>query len=113
MKQTEKPIAFLCAKGKCIEDKLAYKIVRHLADSGEVEMGDLTTMHQDLPTMKNFMIFINDCKASCVKLFTNGLDSSNYLYIDVSPFTKQSDFSIAEYAENEILSKIQRQAVQA
>lgn len=92
MDQLQKALLFICSTGKCDEGKLSHKIAAELHHQGVADIGDIsmfTTQRDSL--RKRFLIFINDCQGSCIKMFTRHIPSHQYLYLDVTRH-KENDY---------------------
>ena len=100
---------FLCSGVTNLkENKLSHRIAIRLRDMGIGEVGTLSTLslQYSLSTItRKKMIFINDCKASCVKMLTHGFASDEFIYIDVAPYKDSHEFKLEEFIEDEVLPR--------
>lgn len=78
----------------------------YLETMGIAEIGDVQLLGEQLslaPGQRRKMIFLNDCNSGCVKLLTNGLHASEFIYIDVAPDKSNLDFNIEAFFNEKIL----------
>jgi hypothetical protein len=110
MMRSEKLLIFLCSKAiKEGDKKLSYRIASRLESVGIARIGtlrDLSKQHFNSTELQSKMIFINNCRAGCLKVLTNGFDDDRYLFFDVSQHLMVPEFDIDHYINTEIVSKI-------
>lgn len=110
MKKFEIPLVFLCSGSMDSGDqRLSYRIAKQLQDMGVANLGNLgmlATQRLHPPGCRRRMIFINDCKATCVKLLMQGFEDDQYLFFDISS-RNESKFDINQFIQ-EILHKMTR-----
>jgi len=112
MNVAEKFIIFLCSgAANAGNSKLSFRIASQLEVLGIADIGNLKSLseqHSASAGDQRRMIFINDCRSSCVNLFTHGFLKEKYLYFDVSPFLTASEFDVENYIKSEIIPAISR-----
>ena len=104
--KSDKALLFLCSGTKLGDKKLSHRIATHLQAMDIGEIGTLETLsaqHTSSADQRRKMIFINDCKSSCVKILTQGFHTDEYLYVDVTPYKDSPEFDIQLFVEREIL----------
>ena len=110
MERSEKLLIFLCSgAAKAGDKKLSYRIASRIVNMGIADIGalaDLSQQHSAGPDSQKKMLFINDCRSSCVNVFTQGFDKENYILFDVSPFLTATEFNIDHYINSEILPQL-------
>lgn len=112
MAEPKKLLVFLCSgAAKAGNKKLSFRIASHLEALGIACIGNLENLseqHSSAPADQKRMIFINDCRSSCVNIFTHGFQTEKYLMFDVSPFLSSGEFNIEKYVHSEILPTVDR-----
>ena len=111
MLESEKLLIFLCSgAAKAGNKKLSFRIASELVARGIGEIGTLEDLasQQIRPANKQQrMMFINDCRSSCVNILTVGIAQQNYVLFDVSPFLTATNFSIEDYLKGEMIPKLE------
>jgi hypothetical protein len=110
MMRSEKLLIFLCSKAaKEGNKKLSYRIASRLEGMGIARIGtlaELSRQHFNPAGFQTKMIFINNCRAGCLRVLTNGFDDDRYIYFDVSQFLMTPKFDIDHYINTEIIPKV-------
>lgn len=105
-----KLLVFVCRKASSPNnDKVAYRIASALVKLGIAEIGDLSklSMQHALPIeAQGKMLFLNECRAGCVRTLTHGFIEDNYIYFDIHWKACNPDFNIEHYVEAEIIPQI-------
>lgn len=106
----EKMFVFLCSSTmKAGDRKLAHRIASRLEAIGIAAIGSLQNLsdqHIVSVHLQRPMLFINDCRSSCVKVFMHGFDENRFLFFNVSPFTSVIDFDIDHYINTEVIPAV-------
>jgi uncharacterized metal-binding protein len=91
-------LIFLCTgAAKAGDKKLSHRIASRLTTVIESCIGtlsDLQSQHSALPEDQKRMIFINDCRSSCVNVFTHGFEKDKYVYVDIANRAWETDFDV-------------------
>ena len=110
MMRSDKLLIVLCSKAvKEGNKKLSFRIGSRLEGMGIARIGtfaDLSRQHFNSVGFQTNMIFINNCRAGCLKVLTNGFDPDRYLFFNVSQFLGSPEFDIDYYINTEIVPKI-------
>jgi uncharacterized metal-binding protein len=110
METSDKFLVFVCpSAAKAADKKLSFRIASKLTSLGHAEMGqlqDLTEQHNTAPQLQKRMIFINDCRSGCVRVLTHGFDTSEFIYLDISPYIGATEFNIEHYISSEVIPKV-------
>lgn len=110
MMRSEKLLIFLCSNAtKPGNKKLSYRIASRLESIGIAKIGtlaDLSRQHFNSTEFQTKMILINNCRAGCLKVLTNGFDPDRYIFLDVSPFLMTPQFDIDQYINTVIIPTI-------
>lgn len=108
--KSEKALLFLCSGNTKLSDKkLSHRIATLLQEMNIGEIGTLEMLSvQRISSsgQRKKMIFINDCKSSCVKILTHGFHTDEYLYVDVASYKDIPGFDIQQFVEREIVPVI-------
>jgi hypothetical protein len=105
-----KLLIFLCSKAvKESNCKLSFRIASRLESMGIARIGTLAELSRQHFTSAAFqakMVFINNCRAGCLKVLTNGFDDDRYIFLDVSQFLMEPAFDIDHYINAVIIPTI-------
>lgn len=105
-------LVFVCTRTQTISEKrLSHRIAKYLEDNGVGEIGQIQNLGEQLTLAageRRKMIFLNDCNSSCVKLLTNGFQSYEFVYMDVSGHKGNKDFEIEEFCKAQILPSLKK-----
>jgi hypothetical protein len=103
-------LIFLCSgAAKAGNKKLSYRIASRLQGLGIADIGNLQNLseqHAASSQLQKRMIFINDCRATCVNVLTHGFARENYIFFDVSPFLTIATFDVENFIHSEFLPKL-------
>ena len=106
----EKLLIFICSKAaKADNEQLSYRIASRLEGIGIARIGtfpDLSKQRSSSSCLQSKMIFINNCRAACVRVLAHGLDNERYLFFDVSEFLTSGEFDVDEYINTVMVPKI-------
>jgi hypothetical protein len=109
--KSQRPLIFLCSgAAKSGNKKPSFKIASEMIGLGLADIGtlqDLSAQQATPPDQQKRMIFINDCRSSCVNVFTTGITQQNYIMFDVSQFLTVAEFDIQSYIKGEMIPMIE------
>jgi uncharacterized metal-binding protein len=110
MTAPEKMLVFLCSSTmKAGDKKLGHRIASRLEAMGIATIGSLQNLSEQHNTpgdVQKHMLFINDCKSSCVKVLMHGFGKEKFLFLDVSPFSPGIDFDVDHYIQAEVIPTV-------
>jgi uncharacterized metal-binding protein len=105
----DKPLLFLCSGSEaCDAAKPAQLLARELVSRGMGEIADLTRMlkKEVAEQFRNRkMIFLNDCKGSCIKMIIEKINPAEDRHVYVDLCDVQESFDPVEYLTNHFFLK--------